>query len=388
MAQRQWRSDDTDKWKYGFGDGSAGTSYAVPANEGCSGTSGTKSLTLAAAGSFANGDLVLIHQSRGTGVGAWELNKIASGAGGTSLTMVHDLMNTYADSGASQAQIIELNQYENLTTGSITGPSWDGSKGGIVAFLDKGTTTVNGNLYIKGVAGIGPYVNTELIAGATGGGFYGGNGDSEGVSISNATSGEGTVGARVNAANPNGSGGGQTEARAGGGGNGAVGGASDTAAGGLASGAASLVTMTFGGGGAGGSGLWTDTSAGSGGSGGGAVFIFSKNLVITGTVDVSGGAGGAGGSTNDGQSGGGGGAGGSVLIKSETATLGTNKILATGGAGGTSSSGRAGGAGAVGRIHLDYSISYTGTTNPTIDVTLDTTIRQTIAGGGFLFNLV
>lgn len=42
--------------------------------------------------------------------------------------------------------------------------------------------------------------------------------------------------------------------------------------------------------------------------------------------------------------------------------------------------------GAVGRIHIDYSVSYTGTTTPTIDATLDTTIVPVSAGGAwFMF---
>ena len=45
----------------------------------------------------------------------------------------------------------------------------------------------------------------------------------------------------------------------------------------------------------------------------------------------------------------------------------------------------AGGAGSVGRIHIDYSTSYTGTTTPTIDATLDTTIiARAGASGMFL----
>ena len=60
-------------------------------------------------------------------------------------------------------------------------------------------------------------------------------------------------------------------------------------------------------------------------------------------------------------------------------------ITVPSGAGGnTDDSGgrRDGGAGSVGRIHLDYSGSYTGTTSPTLNATLDTTIK---AGGPNFF---
>ena len=62
--------------------------------------------------------------------------------------------------------------------------------------------------------------------------------------------------------------------------------------------------------------------------------------------------------------GGGAGAGGSVLIKAQTATLGTNLIAALGGTGGTGNG--YGGSGGNGRIVLDYFNSYTGTANPSL----------------------
>ena len=78
MAQRQFRSDDTSSWGDGFGNGSDGaeTISSSEAYDGakasCSGTASTTTLTLGAASTFANGDLVVIHQSAGTGVGTWE----------------------------------------------------------------------------------------------------------------------------------------------------------------------------------------------------------------------------------------------------------------------------------------------------------------------------
>lgn len=404
MAQRQFRSDDTDKWVYGYGDGGAGTSYAVPANEGCSGTSGTTSLTLAAAGSFSNGDLVLIHQTRGTGAGAWELNKITSGAGGTSLTMAHSITNTYTDSGASQAQIIELNQYNGLTLGNTTAPSWDGSKGGIIAFIDKGTTTISGTINISGG-------NASGATKGTGRGFNGGAGGPQ-SSTSDGYRGEGinsADGAQTYVKDGSAGGGGQRYsdgwggASGGGGGNGAAGSAGSTAngsyypgQGGDSAGTASLVTMDFGSGGGGGAGDSYADSVGPGGGGGGGagiLLIISKSLTITGSINLNGGAGGLApytSATSRWNSNGGGGAGGSCLIKCQTATLGSNLITAAAGAGGNSglAAQQTGGNGSVGRIHLDYKTSYTGTTTPTIDVTQDATLDYPATGGAFLYNFV
>lgn len=390
MAQRQFRSDDTDKWVYGYGDGGAGTSYAVPANEGCSGTSGTTSLTLAAAGSFSNGDLVLIHQTRGTGVGAWELNKITSGAGGTSLTMAHALTNTYTDSGASQAQIIELNQYNGLTLGNTTAPVWDGSKGGIIAFLDKGTTTISGTITISGV-------NGSAANGGNGRGFRGGEENNAG-DPSTGYQGEGTAGAGTTSGSANGNGGGggnkvggSNAAGAGGGGHAASGtsgtssGSSVGGTGGSSVGGASLVSANLGGGGGGAAGF--NAAIGGGGGGGGFMLVISSALSISGAINCNGGNGLNAVSVSSGSSAGG--AGGSVLLKAKTATLGTNLITASGGTGGSGSGGSTNsGAGSVGRIHLDYKTSYTGTTTPTIDVTQDATLDYPTTGGAFLYNFV
>ncbi len=389
MAQRQWRSDDTATWNYGFGSGSDGTSYAVPANAGCSGTASATALTIDAASTFADGDLVMIHQTRGTGVGLWELNKVASGGGTTTLTLAHALINTYTDSGASQAQIIELKEYENLAlTGTTTVSAWDGNKGGIIAFLDKGTTSgSSATLALNGSTGATANGTTLTSAVTTGGGFRGGYGRQTGSSGSG-RQGEGTAadGGESSAANGNGGGaaygtGGAGSASGGGGGNGAAGsvGNSDEQTdgnGGGAVGVASLVTANFGGGGGGcfsRDGV-TQTVA-SGGSGGGIAFVFSKTLDLTGiTINANGGAGGDGSRKGDGGSG----AGGSILIKCTSATLGTNKATAAAG-----STVGLGGAAGAGRIHIDYSGSYTGTTSPTIDVTNDLTIIEAASGAFF-----
>lgn len=362
---RQWRSDDTSPWTHGFGDGHDGSTYATPAYAGCSGTISTKAVTIDTASTFADGDLVLIHQSRGTSAGVWELNKIASGGGTTSLTMEHDLMNTYTDSGASQAQIMELKEYEDLTISTTVNPpaAWNQNKGGIVAFLDKGTTTISGSINVSAYGYIGGYSRNNVFGGA-------------------ADQGEGTAGAGTlnNPANGNGGGGGRNysanKGYGGGGGNGTAGanggayqGTGGT--GGVTAGNAALTTMVFGGAGGGGITDNTSTPVVDGGDGGGIVLIIAQNIVITGTINLNGGTHATSGDAKPGAA-----AGGSCLLKCVTATLGTTKITATGG---VASGG--GGSGGVGRIHIDYSTSYTGTTSPTIDATLDSTIVPPSVGG-------
>lgn len=370
---RKWRSDDTSPWLYGFGDGSDGnvtissSANYNGANAGCSGTSGGNSLTLDAASTFADGDLVLIHQTRGTGVGEYELNKISSGGGSTSLTMVHNLENTYTDSGASQAQIVELKQYNNYTINgsqTVSAPDWDGNKGGIVAFLVKGIATITGN--ISGSA-----------FGFRGGAQTGGIGNAFGFR------GEGTTGdngTRQGTANGNGGGGGtEPSHNAGSGGaNGATGTSNSTGTGGgAASGNAGLTSLTFGGGGGGGAGGSGGGDIGAkGGDGGGIICVFAQSLTITGSVITNGEAG-----ANGGTGAGGGGAGGSILYKCVTATLGSTLSTALAGAAGTGGNGL-GGAGSVGRVHIDYSTSFTGTSNPTIDSRQDLTIIQPIPSSG------
>jgi len=397
MAQRQFRSDDTDKWKYGFGSGSAGngsinTSTDAPIDSACSGTSGTTSLTATNA-SFATGQLILIHQTRGTGAGNWELNKIASYTAGT-ITTVHSLCNTYTNSGASVAQVIVMTEYNDLTINSgqtFTAKAWNGTVGGIIAKFVKSTFTVAGTVSLAG----------QVSSGRTGGagiGFRGGNNPSSYGANEASMTGESPTGASIqqNGANGAGGGGAHTNGVAGGGGgggshatNGATGGEQSGGSGGQAAttslGTAALTTMLFGG--AGGGAIWYQGASAAvtgGGGGGGIVLIIAKSITVTGSITVAGGT-----SAASTYATGGGGAGGSCLIKCQTATLGTNLITATGGVPPTPTEGGfvtcKGGNGGSGRIHIDYKTSYTGTTNPTLDVTQDATLDSLASSNFFAF---
>ena len=349
MAQRQWRSDDTSKWAARFGTGSDGayspsTGTDSVIDSACSGTSGATSLTATNAG-FAAGQLILIHQTQGTGAGNWELNAIANYSAGT-ITTSYPLMNTYG----TGAQVLVMPQYSsgNIAGGvTITGKAWNGTVGGIYAKFCNGTFTIAGSIVGSGV------------------GYRGGAGSTG--SPAQTYQGEGTtgVGGQSSAANGNGGGGaawvGANSAGGGGGGNGAAGsngggGSGETpGTGGNAVGNAALTSMLFGGGGGGAA----DSVGRTGQIGGGICLIIVKTITISGSITTNGIT----------LSGAASGAGGSILLKGQTLTLGSTLCQAAGGSNG--------------RIHADYSATLTGTTSPTIDSTLDKSFAN-VLGGGFL----
>lgn len=350
-----------------FGDGDSGAltissnTTQAPVDSSCSGTAAAYTLSATNA-SFATGDKILIHQTRGTGVGKWERNEIASYTAGT-ITLTNALTNTYTDSGASQAQVLVLEEYTNVTVNSgITWSckAWDGNVGGILAFLANGTVTITGTANAGGRGYLG-----GAGGGSSGQGGYRGEGT------------DGDNGTQQRAANGNG-GGGQLNTNPDGAGAGGGHGTSGTngepagvgGVGGGTAGTADLTTAVFGGGGGGGG--YSASAGGAGGPGGGFIFLIGTTVTVTGSVNAGG---------NDGGSGednhwGGGGAGGSILVKAQTATLGSNLLSAAGGAGHNGASYDSG-AGGTGRIHLDYYTSYTGTTSPTLDVTQDNTLVTT-----------
>ncbi len=385
MAQRQFRSDDTSTWSERFGNGSNGAltissnTTESPIDSAATGTGGTTSLTATNA-SFASEQLILIHQTYGTGAGNWELNKISSYVAGT-ITTSYSLINTYG----TGAQVRVLPQYTNVTINSsttYTAKAWNGTVGGILAFIANGSVTVTGSINGAGLSGAG-----GVTAGGAGIGFRGGDSASNGVGDPSQY-GDGTTGNKATsssgAANGNGGGGakggssGVAHDGAGGsgghastGGNGTGNGPTYNGTGGSTAGNAGLTSMVFGGGGGGGSNRANDTALeGSGGGGGGIILIIGATITVTGSISVNGGTGwaadGAGGS----------GAGGSVLLKAQTATLGTNLITSTG----VVASGSRG-ASSDGRIHIDYLTSFTGTSNPTIDSRQDATLLQASSGG-------
>jgi hypothetical protein len=371
-----------------FGSGTDGSltisvdSTDAPIDSACTGTIATQSL-VATNASFASGQIILIHQSQGTNAGQWERNTIQGYTAGT-ITLQTPLIGTYT----TGAQVRVVPQYTNLTVNAgITykPKDWNGTVGGILAFLVNGTLTVANTGSISANGTNGATLTGQQIATTTvGGGFFGGKGVSSAGQNHSAFCGEGTSGPSValgsSAANGNGGGAGFTgiyngRETGGGGGNGTTGtpgggshgGGATAGIGGGVSGSTDLTSMVFGGGGGG----TTDTAgtAGcSGGSGGAIIFITATTLTNLGAITANGGNSGI----NSNQPDGGGGAGGSILLKVQTATLGTGTITANGG---TATFG--GGLGGVGRIDINYLTSYTGTTSPTLNTIQDNTLVTT-----------
>ncbi len=321
----------------GFGTGKDG---AIPSSgiysstkAYCSGTAASLNLTPSSTTGFTAGDFVLIHQSRGTGAGAREINRISSIGGGV-LVMSIPLENTYTTSGASVAQVVEINQYSGGTiAGTLTCAAWNGETGGILPIMVSGILIVTGSLEATGKGFVGgPHENAPAYSGESyaaaivrqwqanygGGGGAGGGGGVQG----GGGGGHGTTGATANGT-----------------------GGSIPGEGGSTYGASDLSSIHFGSGGGGG----LTVVGGDGGAGGGVLFVFANNIICSsGYLQSNGGAGGAGTATSGG---GGGGAGGSIIIKARSATIGTSRVRCTGGAGGHSTEN--GGAGGKGRTRIE-----------------------------------
>lgn len=372
----QWQRIDRVLPGKPWGDGKDGSysSATIPSltKDSCSGSADSTTLTTTGS-TFANGDLLLIHQTRGTGVGQWEINRVASGGGSTSLTLAVALHYTYTDSGASQAQAIKILRHTNVTvqTGTWTVPSWDGNVGGIFPLAVKGDLTISGTINADSAGHrAGDYTALSGISGespddaATGG--------VGGTSLYNIQDCGGGGGGGSYAAN--GSNGTNSTCH------GAAGGAGDASRG-----ATDLTNLFMGsGGGAGGKGYGGAGGSGEG-HGGGTVIIFAKNISITGGISVKGHVG----KTIDignATGGSGGGGAGAILVVCKTGVFGTTLCVSSGGGGGTGGTGGGhtggnGGAGAAGRIAVHHSGAVTGTTNPAYTDISDPTL---VERGGFM----
>lgn len=358
----------------GFGNGKDGT---IPASGGyngsrspCSGSSGSKTLTKNAGAGFTSGDIVIIHQTRGTGAGAWEFNQVDTDSGST-MSLVYNLSNTYTNSGNSVAQVMEVKEWVGgNVTGTYSATGWDNSSGGIIPILSTGKITVTGSITAAGAG----FVGTN--GGNPGGdvpGFQGESISGAGGTQSQSANGSGGGGGGSGNTGGGGGGGGHDGAGANGTGNGGVGtGGSGTI------GSADLTTMQFGGaGGSGGKHSGNPSHViGRGGYGGGIVLIFAREIdCSSGSITAAGENGVnaipvSGGDVTQGVGGGGGGAGGSVFLKAQKLTIGTDKVSALYGTGGTGRNDTSsvtcnGGIGGHGRIRLEACDIVGSTGNPT-----------------------
>ncbi|KFE68632.1 adventurous gliding motility protein AgmC [Hyalangium minutum] len=321
---------------------------------------------------FSPGDLVLVHQSTGytpeptpgdisdinltTGaVGRWELARLSMAAAEPGkLKLASPLLYAYTATGA---QAVKVPEYTNVTIRGgavLTASAWDGSKGGILAFLANGSVVIESAAAIdvtgKGFRG-GLYVkdSTTTRRGCSGitEGSPGGAQRAEGVA-------RGLYGAsstgRGNGAN---GGGGGVCYLAGGAGGGSAGRGGDggkthssadgaRAVGGIGGSKFSstvdpLNRMVFGGGGGSGHGIVDLTPpANQGGAGGGIIFMRAQSLDGgDGIILANGGSGPTiqGNTTLSGAFGGGG--GGTVYLR--FAQLANCNVLSQGGRGGDTS---------------------------------------------------
>lgn len=348
-----------------FGDGSDGAlsiaadTTEAPIDSACSGLIDEYYLTATNA-SFSAGKKIMIHQTQGTGAGNVQYTTIASYTAGT-ITTTDKLNATYI----TGAQVRVMPQYTNVTVASgktYTAKAWNGTVGGIIAFYANGTTTITGTISAKSkgfrsggsrdigggqpatyatvgenYTGTKPSNQTTQVGGGGGAGLY-----PDDINSGGGGGGYGTEGTRP----PNVK-------------------ISGWAYGGSTYGTTDLTSIFFGGGGGG--FTYASTLPIDGTPGGGAILIFSNAIVITGSIDCGAN------SVSANQTSGGCGAGGSILLKANTATLGTNLVTANGGI--NTTNGNPGGNGGAGRIAIDYATSYTGTTTPTIFAQLDSSIN-------------
>lgn len=323
--------------------------------------------------------------------GRFEVKKIlaVSPSSGTPTTITLDsqLANSYNIGSNSSVQLIT---FRNLganytTTASITGLSWNGSVGGVIAIEVTNTLTLRHAINANAIGFTGgamssaadeACVNSVYIINSNLKGFKG-----EGIyknTNANFNNGRGKI---ING----GGGGAQNNTGGGGGGNytsgglGGTGWACTTANSGRGIGGLSMSTyisgtrIFMGGGGGGGQ---QNNGVGTAGASGGGIILIKAGAIVSGTtcsssLSVTANGGAANDSGNDGA--GGGGAGGSIIIQSASFSLTATcplTVSANGGRGGSvTNSGEHGGGGGGGQGVIIYSGA-----QPTANVTSQTNV--------------
>ncbi len=333
---------------------------------------GDYDITVGSIAGFASGDLVMVLQTTGIvpeppsggsspidltndPVGRWEFARLGS-VGGTTLGLTRPLLYSYA---ANVTQVIRVPEYTTVTINgarSISAQPWDGSTGGVAAFLVSGTFANFGSVNVSGRGFRGGMTAADVSGslGCTGLDEPAAMGaqKGEGIAVTRyglTHTGRGRVanGAGGGVCFKSGGGGGGNGGSGGNGGNSDLGADSNRAVGG--EGGAALVFsavdhLALGGGG--GAGHMVEGNTTTGGSGGGIIFIRANAMSGPGNFFANGNS--AGNSGFD--AAGGGGAGGTVYLRiAGMATCGT--IQALGGVGGNPSlEVGPGGGGAGGRV--------------------------------------
>ncbi len=350
---------------------------------------GATQVTLAATDDFAVGDVVMIVQMRGgnlastttdppaaldlaaVSAGQYDLVKVTA-KNATQVTVSPALKNAYAATGAQAVRVPQYTTVGVPDATSLTAKAWDGTTGGVLAFLATGTITTAGSGTI--------HANAKGFRGGTRSNLYClppcapntmGAGDADDPTCNQGRRGEsfdgrpeayGLDACGVGARGTGGGGGGHINAGGAGGGNGGPGGRGGNGWNnqepyggypGAAVDASLRDRLTLGGGGGGGqqnnSPAPDDPSdVGRGGAGGGVVLIRGLSLDAAGAIEANGQRGFDG--ASDGA--GGGGAGGSVIVRTVLSATCT-AVRANGGNGGDIGGHGPGGAGGAGRVRID-----------------------------------
>jgi MYXO-CTERM domain-containing protein len=336
---------------------------------------GDNAIQVSDATGFAAGDLVMVLQTTGIvpeppsggpgpvdvtndPVGRWEFARLASVAG-TTMNLTEPLIYSYA---ANVTQVIRVPEYTTVNNAggrTIVPRAWDGSTGGVVAFLVQGTFTNFGQIVATrlGFREGKPVDDASGTTGCTG---------LDEPAPSGAQKGEGIAATRYGPAQTgrgrvaNGGGGGVCYGAGGGGGGnggtGGMGGNTDLVAdGNRAVGGEGGAALTFnpvnhllmGGGGGAGHAFGVAPPFPSAGVGGGIIFIRAGSLAGAGAMIANGGPGR---SATGLEAGGGGGAGGTIYLRVNGAAA-CGLLQAQGGVGGnTNIEVGPGGGGGGGRI--------------------------------------
>lgn len=279
-------------------------------------TTSQNSCTVDTTSGFTVGTRVLIHQTQCASdtslIGRMQYN-VVTNVSGNVLTFANNftwgiISNTANAASCNMCQIVSIPQYNNLTiTGSgilVPGLGWNGTKGGILIFETRGTTTVNAGGIIR----------------ADGTGFRGGNGGT-GVNQGTTNTGGGFYGESATGGGKNyGSKGGDGGVGSGAGGTGHVNLHSVVGSQGVQTGSAFAAGGT-GYGGGGGSGHPSPSGSGAGGGGGGSLtYNWGQYRASLGGGAGGGGAGAPGNNTGGNGAGGGGAGGGIIIIRSGVLT--------------------------------------------------------------------
>ena len=353
----------------------SGTTVINGARGWVQGSAGQATVTIEeATGTLLPGDRVLFHQTTGAGAGVWEEHLVESRNGST-LVLTSPLEATYTTAGVDHAQVVRVQQYDNVTVsgGTLKAPEWNGNSGGILVFVAKGTVSLTGGTVDMNHAGFrgkqhgctyrcqDGWCGESTLGGPGGITAPGANGMGGGGGQRGQDCAAGGGGGHGTAGGDGADGGGGSCAAPGhqGGTGGATGGDPDTS-----------LLILFGGAGGEGGGDEDGGYPGGGGRGAGIVIIRANEIQLAGGAISANGQTGSHGTqgcgSGSGMGGGGGGAGGALYLAAVNATLGADVIKANGAEGGRcapSNASAPGGTGGFGRIAVRAN-NLSGTTAP------------------------